>query len=201
MQSRMKSLVAAVSLVASASCGGSTRAADAGSPFADVATHSSSSASSIQQGSSSSNSGTAPLQCPGTTLPTTLTLDLSGFVTCTCFNGTFTLDLQSTGSGSSEETVWSSTPITGCPGQQEAVYLKLLADSNGLDFGLTGEGSVPGSGDSDDSPSSTYTCSPFTAKGGASQAGNITGFCSGATEDGAMMWSIGTVDAGTSGSK
>jgi hypothetical protein len=141
-------------------------------------------------------------QCPGLSLPTALTLTVSGFTTCTCLNGTFPLLQSTTG-------LWSSGSITGCPGQTQTAYFKLLADqstisgNDGLSggaaadagpdanvgIGITDAQSMPGSGDSDLSVATALTCSPFTVHGSGSRAGNINGFCSGG-EDGAMVWSI-----------
>lgn len=156
----------------------------------------------IACGSSSPSPVTVP-ECPGTTLPSTLQVTVSGFVTCKCFNGTFTLTESGTG-------VWSSPAINGCPGQKQTAYLKLSASQmatgggdglNGgaspdagpyanIGFGITDSSSTPGYGNSDLAVPTSVTCSPLSIRGGGSRAGNITSFCPSA-EDENMTWSIG----------
>jgi hypothetical protein len=152
-------------------------------------------------GSSSASTATVP-ECPGTTLPSTLQVTVSGFVTCKCFNGTFKLTENGTG-------LWSSAAITGCPGQTQTAYLKLstaqaaIGGSDGLNggaspdagpyanigFGITDSESTPGYGNSDLSVPTSVTCSPLSIRGGGSRAGNLTSFCP-STEDENMTWSI-----------
>jgi hypothetical protein len=138
---------------------------------------------------SNGSSGPAPSPCTSAMMPSTAHLTVSGFSRCSCFDGTFTLtkegDVQSpTGD------VWSSMPITGCPGQTTTAYLKFSNDPNDFGLGITDQGSDPGSGNSDFAPVTGDTCSPFHVSGGASTAGNITAFCPGTPEDFDMTWSI-----------
>ena len=135
--------------------------------------------------------GTGPAATPNTSdagdtavcAPDTIHLTISGFTTCSCFNGTFTL----TTSGPGE---WSSPPINGCPNQREPAFLKFVVGALGARLGIADATSVPGSGNSDDAPTTTYTCTPtFAAAGGGATAGNITDFCP-STEDEQMSWSL-----------
>jgi hypothetical protein len=121
-------------------------------------------------------------------VPGTLHLTVSGFSKCSCFNGTFTLSNRVPVGNPSSPGVWSSMPIMGCPGQTTPAYLK-FSDPNEFGIGITDVGSDPGSGDSDFSPVTSGTCSPFHLSGGGSTAGNINSFCPGA-EDLYMSWSI-----------
>jgi hypothetical protein len=150
---------------------------------------------------SADGSAAVPIPCATASAASTLHLTVSGFVTCTCFNGTFTL----TKAADSEDQppVWSSPAITGCPGQETTAYLKLsdsLSDSydstlnayvvhSELGVGITDDSSEPGSGNSDFAPATDVTCSPFAVSGGGSEAGNIDSFCPG-TEDENMKWSV-----------
>jgi len=182
---RTLSLALALSLAAgltsSAGCGSSGRVGpDTGS--GSSGSGSSGSGSSGSGSGSGSSSGSSSGSCA--TLPSTLRLTVSGFVTCSCFNGGFVLSAET--SDPTEE-VWSSTPITGCPGQTDPAYLKFSLDPTGL--GITDESSDPGSGNSDYAPAESGTCSPFAYSGLGSQAGNITAFCPG-TEDEQMTWSV-----------
>jgi hypothetical protein len=141
--------------------------------------------------------------CPLTGLPSTLHLTVSGFTTCTCFNGTFTLT-GAAASGGDNPPVWSSPPITGCPGQQDTAYLKFSSTLTGaydpangdyvagaqLGIGITDQESDPDDGNSDYSPATSVTCSPFAASGGGSTAGNIDSFCPGVEDEG-MKWTLG----------
>jgi hypothetical protein len=153
-------------------------------------------------GSSSPSPTTVP-ECPGTTLPSTLQVTVSGFDTCKCFDGTFTLTESGTG-------VWSSAAINGCPGQTKAAYVKLSAPQmasgggdglNGgasadagpyanIGFGITDSTSTPGFGNSDLAVPTSVTCSPLSIRGGGARAGNINAFCP-STEDENMTWSVG----------
>ena len=120
-------------------------------------------------------------------VPSTVHLTVSGFSSCTCFNGTFTLTQSNVPPNPTG--VWSSMPIMGCPGQKVPAYLKFSIDPNDFGIGITDQGSEPGSGDSDFAPATGGTCSPFHVNGGRSTAGNINTFCAG-TEDLEMSWSI-----------
>jgi hypothetical protein len=111
-------------------------------------------------------------------------------VNCRCFNGTFPLTKMAS------QNVWSSPAINGCPGQTDTAFLELASDirvgsatQGGFGFGVAAAGSVPGSGNSDLAVPIAVTCSPFTASGGGSQAGNINAFCPG-VEDEQMRWSV-----------
>jgi hypothetical protein len=140
--------------------------------------------------------------CPLASLPSTLHLTVSGFTTCTCFNGTVTLTEQP--ASGDNPPVWSSPAITGCPGQQDTAYLKFSSTFTGyydpatgeyvaaseLGIGITDQGSDPDDGNSDYSPATSITCSPFAASGGGSTAGNIDSFCPGVEDEG-MKWTIG----------
>jgi len=77
----------------------------------------------------------------------------------------------------------------GCPGQTMPAYLK-FSDPDEFGIGITDLGSDPGSGNSDFSPVTSGTCSPFHLSGGGSTAGNINSFCPRTTEDDYMSWSI-----------
>jgi hypothetical protein len=142
--------------------------------------------------------------CSLSTVPSTLQLTVSGFVQCTCFNGTFTLTEQP--NNGPNPPVWASPPITGCPGQHATAYLKFSEtaltsyDSASGDFivsaelgiGITDQTSDPGSGNSDYAPVtqlSSCSAGSFSVSGGGSQAGNITDFCPG-IEDMNMKWSL-----------
>jgi hypothetical protein len=141
--------------------------------------------------------------CPLASLPSTLHLTVSGFTTCTCFNGTFTLT-QAAAAGGDNPPVWSSQPITGCPGQQDTAYLKFSSTFTGyydpadgdyvvgseLGIGITDQESDPDDGNSDYSPATSVACSPFAASGGGSTAGNIDSFCPGVEDEG-MKWTLG----------
>jgi len=141
--------------------------------------------------------------CPLASLPSTLHLTVSGFTTCACFDGTFTLTEQ-TGAGGDNPPVWASPPITGCPGQQDTAYLKFSSTYTGyydptdgdyvveaeLGIGITDATSGPGNGNSDYSPATSVACSPFAAGGDGSTAGNIDSFCPG-IEDLSMKWTLG----------
>lgn len=120
--------------------------------------------------------------CPASAFPQTIHLTVSGFVNCSCFNGTFTLTQQSS-------TLWASDPITGCPGQNAPSYLKFSSDHE-FGIGITDKTSSPGSGDSNFSCATAAACSPLAVSGQASRAGNITGDCSSASEDLKMSWSL-----------
>ncbi len=135
---------------------------------------------------SGTSSGPPPSPCASSQVPATVHLSVSGFDKCSCFNGTFTLTQAST----AERQIWSSPAITGCPGQTEPAYLKLSVESGPFGIGICDQGSDPGSGNSDFSPVTGGSCSPFSLSGGASQAGNINSFCPG-VEDLAMSWSAG----------
>jgi hypothetical protein len=151
-------------------------------------------------GSSSSPPSSSITECPGVTVPATLTLTVSGYASCTCFNGQFTLT-EANGE-------WSSAPITGCPGQSKTAYFKFTthpgtgdgvnggtpgvdagATYDDLALGVTDANSIPGSGNSDLAPATAYTCSPLSIRGAGSRAGNITAFCPSA-EDENMTWVI-----------
>ncbi|HTQ41442.1 MAG TPA: hypothetical protein VMI75_01720 [Polyangiaceae bacterium] len=119
-------------------------------------------------------------------VPATVHLTVSGFSKCSCFNGSFTLTKESQ-IQSPDGSEWASMPIMGCPGQTTPAYLKFSLDPFGI--GITDQGSDPGSGDSDLSPVTGGTCSPFNLSGGGSTAGNINSFCPG-TEDLYMSWSV-----------
>jgi hypothetical protein len=143
-------------------------------------------------GSTGSSQTLAQCQDAGAALPATLHLTVSGFSTCTCFNGTFTLTQEQ-----GQPADWTSQAITGCPGQQDTAYLKFADDvevgsnppelESGL--GITDQTSDPGSGNSDFAPTQSVTCSPLSIHGGGSQAGNINAFCPGA-EDENMSWTL-----------
>lgn len=111
----------------------------------------------------------------------TLELMVSGFVTCTCFDGVFELNRV-------KSNEWASRPIHGCPGQTTTAFLKFSTGTE-LGLGVTDETSDPGSGNSDFAPATRETCSPFSISGGGSQAGNINAFCPG-TEDENMKWTL-----------
>ena len=140
-------------------------------------------------------------ECPNVTVPSTLKVTVSGYVTCTCLNGQFTLTESSPG-------VWESPAISGCPGETTTAYLKFTnspASGDGLDgvtpgvdagttysdlgFGVTDATSIPGGGNSDLSLATGYTCSPFSVHGAGAKAGNITSVCPSA-EDERMQWAI-----------
>lgn len=140
-------------------------------------------------------------ECPGVTVPSTLKATVSGYLTCTCLNGQFTLTESSPG-------VWSSPAISGCPGETTTAYLKFTnspASGDGLDgvtpgvdagatyadlgFGVTDATSIPGGGNSDLALATGYTCSPFSIHGAGGKAGNITTVCPSA-EDERMEWVI-----------
>ncbi len=152
-------------------------------------------------GSSSSPASASISECPGVTVPSTLKVTVSGYVTCTCLDGQFTLTEASPG-------VWSSPAITGCPGQKTTAYFKFTngpASGDGLDgvtpgvdagttyadlgFGVTDSASLPGGGNSDLALATGYTCSPFSVHGAGAKAGNITTVCPSA-EDEQMEWVI-----------
>ncbi len=137
-------------------------------------------------GSSGGSSGPPPAPCASSQVPSTVHLTVSGFSKCTCFNGTFAL-VPETGF-TTEPGIWSSAPITGCPGQGEPAYLKLSVQSGSFGIGICDQGSDPGSGNGDFSPTTGGTCSPFSLSGGRATAGNINSFCPGA-EDLEMSWS------------
>jgi hypothetical protein len=142
-------------------------------------------------------------ECPNTTVPSTLSVTVTGFVTCTCLNGAFMLSETSPG-------VWASPAINGCPGQRKPAYLKFTttpASGDGADgmnggapadagksypdlgFGITDQASIPGGGDSDLASPTSVTCSPLGIQGGGAKAGNITSFCP-SSEDEGMRWAI-----------
>jgi hypothetical protein len=133
-------------------------------------------------------SGPPPSPCTTAMVPATVHLTVSGFSKCSCFNGSFTLTKE-TQLGSPNGTEWSSMAIMGCPGQTTPAYLKFSIDPNSFGLGITDQGSDPGSGNSDFSPVTSGTCSPFDMSGGGSRAGNITSFCP-STEDLYMSWSV-----------
>ncbi len=154
-------------------------------------------------GSPSSSSSSSVSECPGVTVPSSLKVIVSGYVTCTCLNGQFTLTESSAG-------IWSSPAISGCPGQKTTAYLKFTnspASGDGLDgmnggaeagttyadlgFGVTDARSIPGGGNSDLALATGYSCSPFSVHGAGSKAGNITTVCPSA-EDERMEWVITT---------
>ena len=113
-------------------------------------------------------------------------LTVSGFVTCACFNGSFSLTRETDALDS-----WASAPITGCPGQTDDAYLKMSFAAGAFGFGITGQDSEPGSGNSDFSPVGSGTCSPLALSGAGPQAGNIEAFCPGVEsvhED--IAWSV-----------
>ena len=153
-------------------------------------------------GSSSGSPASSSIsECPKLTVPSTLSVTVSGFVACTCLNGQFTLTESSPG-------LWSSPAIAGCPGQKTTAYFKFTnspASGDGLDgmnagaeagvtyadlgFGIADATSVPGGGNSDLAEASAFTCSPFSVRGGGATAGNITTVCPSA-EDERMAWVI-----------
>jgi hypothetical protein len=138
---------------------------------------------------SGGSSGPPPSPCASSQVPSTVQLHVSGFDKCACFNGTFALTQATTGI-IDEPQVWSSQPITGCPGQTDPAYLKLSVESGSFGIGICDQGSDPGSGNSDFSPVTGGSCSPFSLSGGGSRAGNINSFCPG-VEDLYMSWSAG----------
>jgi hypothetical protein len=125
-------------------------------------------------------------------VPNQLHLTVTGFVNCGCFDGSFVLTRVATMYG---HDVWSSPAITGCPGQTDPAFLELASGVQvgsgvpAFGFGIAAAGSVPGSGNSDLAVPTSVTCSPFAARGGGSEAGNINAFCPG-IEDEQMTWSI-----------
>lgn len=121
-------------------------------------------------------------------VPATVHMTVSGFSSCSCFNGTFALTKESQ-IASPNGTEWSSAPIMGCPGQKVPAYLKFSIDTNSFGAGITDQGSDPGSGNGDFSPATGGTCSPLHVTGGRATAGNINSFCPG-TEDFQMSWSV-----------
>jgi hypothetical protein len=153
----------------------------------------------------SSNSSAPPAgipQCPELTLPATLHLTVSGYTTCTCLDGSFTLTEASSGE-------WVSPAIEGCQGQKTTAFFKLTAAesaipvTDGLNggaspdagsdtnvaLGVTDAASAPGSGNSDFAVATSITCAPLSIRGGGSRAGNITTVCPSA-EDEQMVWAI-----------
>jgi hypothetical protein len=161
------------------------------------------SACGSSSGASSSGGSSSVSECPDVTVPSTLKVTVTGFVTCTCFNGSFTLTESTPG-------LWSSPAIRGCPGQTTTAYLKFTnapATGDGLDgvtpgfdagttygdlgFGIADAISTPGGGNSDLAVATGYTCSPFSVHGGGSKAGNTTAFCP-SSEDERMAWVITT---------
>jgi hypothetical protein len=148
-------------------------------------------------GSSGGSPSSSLPECPDDTVPSTLSVAVTGFVTCTCLNGMFTLSETTAG-------VWASPAIDGCPGQRKPAYFKFTnspATSDGLDgmnggapsdagtghtdlgFGVTDQASIPGGGDSDISTPTAVTCSPLRIAGGGAKAGNITDFCPSAEDE------------------
>jgi hypothetical protein len=122
-------------------------------------------------------------ECRSTGLPDTLQLIVSGFTTCTCLNGAFTLTRANP-----NESIWSTPQIDGCPGQTTPAFLKLSA--RGFALGVTDDASAPGSGRSNLSRSESVICSPFAVQGEGSAAGSIGGFCSAAGEAAKMKWQV-----------
>jgi hypothetical protein len=135
------------------------------------------------------NGGPPPSPCSNSMVPTTVHLTISGFAKCSCFNGTFTLSNVTLPANPAGQ-VWSSMPIMGCLGQTTPAYLKFSIEPNNFGIGITDQRSDPGSGNSDFSPATSGTCSPFHVSGGGSTAGNITSFCPGSNEDLYMSWSV-----------
>jgi hypothetical protein len=115
-------------------------------------------------------------------VPATLEVTVSGFVQCTCLNGTFTLTRTKMGE-------WSSQAIVGCPGQADPAFVKFVTLSGSAGLGITDTTSDPGSGNSDFAPVGNLACSPFSVQGGGSESGNINAFCPG-TEDEQMRWTV-----------
>lgn len=133
-------------------------------------------------------SGPAPEPCTSGMLPDTVQLTVTGFQQCSCFNGTFALTRQT---APLTTTTWASPPIMGCPGQSQTAYLEFSIAPNAFGVGVAAQGSDPGSGDSDFSPTRSGTCSPLSLNGGGSVAGNITSFCHGNdNEDEYFSWSL-----------
>jgi hypothetical protein len=144
-------------------------------------------------GSSPADAGHLPwLPCILNTVPSTAYLTVSGFSTCSCFNGTFALTQEPAPNG----TLWTSQPITGCPGQANPAYFKFwhlgVNTTTGVEpevVGITDVSSTPGSANTDESFASGGTCSPLWLTGSGTTVGNDLAFCS-ASEDKNMSWTL-----------
>lgn len=126
------------------------------------------------------------LQCDSSQVPETLKATVSGFVKCSCFNGTFTMSRGADG-------IWASAPITGCPGQTEDLYFKFNASPTpqepNVGFAISNQASVPGVVGADCADVTQANCGPFQVSGGGSCVTSVTDFC-GPGEDYAMTWTI-----------
>lgn len=131
--------------------------------------------------------------CPDNPLPTTLYATISGFTTCTCFNGSFALDYAPGVFGGVSYPTWVSASITGCPGQTKAAFIQFGEATDGTwKLQIGDSGGVVGTGDVGVSNLVSVTCMPFVASGSGNSAGNILDFCSDGLDLNNIHWTVTT---------